>query len=72
MCGGSKPSTPTYTPPPAAPTIIAPMEADEATKNAGDAERKKRLAASGRSDTLYTAGTDLGTASAGRKTLGGE
>ena len=72
MCGGSKPSTPTYTPPPPAPAIIAPMEADAATRSAGDLERKKRLAASGRSDTLYTAGLDLGTASAGRKTLGGE
>lgn len=37
-----------------APSIVAPIEANADSKRAGDQERKRRQAASGRSDTILT------------------
>ncbi len=71
MGGGSKPKTPKAAP--AAPPIVAPMEADQTAKSAGDDERRRRMAASGRSDTILTGGMgDVSAADTGKKKLLGE
>lgn len=50
--------------------IIAPMEADESSKRAGEQERRKRLAAAGRSSTILTGGLgDVRMAETGKKQL---
>ena len=74
MCAGSKPKMSTITPTPVAPPIVAPMDADQEVKKAGDEERRRRMAATGRSDTILTGGLgDTGyTASGGRKKLLGQ
>ncbi|MDR1242314.1 MAG: hypothetical protein LBM00_05995 [Deltaproteobacteria bacterium] len=70
MCGGS-PKTPAVKPAPVAPAIVAPIEADASSAEAGNQERKRRLAASGRSDTILTSGLGVAEeARVGRKTLG--
>jgi hypothetical protein len=54
-----------------APAIVAPITADASSSGAADLERKRRQAASGRSDTILTRGLGLqDQASTGRKTLG--
>ena len=70
MCGFSKPKVPAapeVAPIPLAPPVVAPIEADTASKTAGDEERRRRKAASGRSDTILTSG--LGAA--GQAMVGG-
>lgn len=58
---------------PTAPAIVAPIEADSSSKSAFDEERKRRQAASGRSDTILTRGMgDLSQAQTGGKKLLGE
>lgn len=74
MCmGGSKPKAATIKPAPIAPPVITPIDADVDAKRAGDEERRKRIAASGRSDTILTGGLgDLSQAFTGKKTLLGQ
>ena len=73
MCGGSGGSAPKAKPAPIAPAIVAPIEADTTVRDAGDSERKRRQAASGRSDTILTGGGNgLGVATLGTKRLLGE
>lgn len=60
MCsfgGGS--SAPEIKKAPIAPAITAPIEAETSAQGASDAERKRRHAASGRSDTILTRGLGL-------------
>ena len=72
MGGGSKPKAPTVKPAVAPPPVVAPISADQDAARAGDDERKRRLAATGRSDTILTGG--LGDTSqantSGKKLLG--
>jgi hypothetical protein len=71
MCGGGSGSAPEVKKAPVAPSIVAPIEADTSVGTASDQERKRRQAASGRSDTILTGGGGLsGEANTGRKTLG--
>lgn len=72
MCmGGSSPKAPKPVAPPVLPQVMAPIEADTETKSATEEERKRRLAAQGRSDTILTSGLGVeSTATTGRKTLG--
>lgn len=71
MCGGSKPKAPKAAP--AAPPIVAPIDADQSAKAAGEDERRRRMAASGRSDTILTGGSgDMSSAEVGKKRLLGE
>ena len=74
MCGGYKPKAATITSTPVAPPIVAPIDADQEAKKAGEDERRRRMAATGRSDTILTGGLgDTGyTASGGRKKLLGQ
>lgn len=74
MCmGGSKPKTPTVTAAPMAPPVVTPIEADGDAKKAGDEERRKRMAASGRSDTILTSGLGAtGAPETGKKKLLGQ
>ena len=74
MCmGGSKPKTPKVTAAPIAPPVITPIDADADAKRAGDDERRKRMAASGRSDTILTGGLgDISEAATGKKKLLGQ
>ncbi len=74
MCAGSKPKMSTITPTPVAPPIVAPIDADLDAKKAGEDERRRRMAATGRSNTILTGGLgDTGyTASGGRKKLLGQ
>ncbi len=75
MCGGggSKPKAPKVEPAPVAPAIVAPIEADASVQEASDQERKRRKAASGRSDTILTRGLGVaGDAATGGKKLLGE
>ena len=67
------PPTPQVQPTPVPPVIVAPMEADTATKSAGDEARRQARAASGRSDTVLTSGLGAtGQAEiGGKKLLGG-
>ena len=61
MCGGggakSAPAAPK--PAPLAPAVVAPMDAEPSSQSAADQERKRRQAASGRSDTILTRGMGL-------------
>lgn len=73
MCGGGKPKAPKVTAAPIAPPIVAPMDAEPSSQTAADQERKRRQAASGRSDTILTRGMGLsGEARTGGKRLLGE
>ena len=74
MCGfgGGGSSTPQVKAAPVAPSIVAPIEAEESAQSASDAERKRRQAPSGRSHTILTRG--MGATSqapvGGKKLLG--
>jgi hypothetical protein len=58
---------------PVAPAIVAPIEAEPGATGAADQERKRRQAASGRSDTILTRGLGLSDkARTGGKELLGE
>ena len=75
MCGGggSSPKAPKVEAAPVAPAVVAPMDAEESPRSAADQERKRRQAASGRSDTILTRGMGLtGQAQTGGKKLLGE
>lgn len=74
MCfGGGGGSSPKVTKAPTAPAVVAPIEADSSAASAGDLERKRRQAATGRSDTILTGGLgDTSRASTGSKKLLGE
>lgn len=75
MCVGSKPKASTITSAPVAPPITSPIDADQDAKRAGEDERRRRMVASGRSDTILTGGLgDTGFASSqgGRKKLLGQ
>jgi hypothetical protein len=72
MCGGGKSySAPQVVKAPVAPAIVAPISADDSAAGAADLERRRRQAASGRSDTILTRGMGVQEAAGtGRKTLG--
>jgi len=71
MCFASSPKQPK--PAPLAPAVVAPMDAEPSSASAADQERKRRAAASGRSDTILTRGLGLtSTAQTGGKRLLGE
>ena len=73
MCGGGGPSAPEVKKAPVAPAIVAPIEAEKSAAGAADNERKRRQAASGRSDTILTAGLGLADApQTGKKQLLGQ
>ena len=73
MCGGYKPKAATITSNPVAPPIVAPIDADQEAKKAGEDERRRRMAATGRSDTILTSSLgSSGYSSAGGKTLLGQ
>ena len=74
MCGGgSAPKAPKVEAAPVAPPVAAPIDADADAKKAGEDERRKRLAATGRSDTILTGGLgDTSAAQVGKKTLLGQ
>lgn len=71
MSGGGG-SAPKVKPAPVAPPIVAPIEAEQNSQGAADAERKRRQAASGRSDTILTRGMGVQDAAqtGGKKLLG--
>ena len=73
MCMGGGVKTPKIEETPVAPPIVAPMDADQEVKKAGDEERRRRMAATGRSDTILTSALgSSGYSSAGGKTLLGQ
>ena len=74
MCfGGGGASAPKVQKAPVAPSIVAPIEADGSAASAGSLERKRRQAASGRSDTILTGGLGITEdANTSRKKLLGE
>ena len=73
MCMGGGVKTPKIEETPVAPPIVAPMDADQEVKKAGDEERRRRMAATGRSDTILTSSLgSSGYRSAGGKTLLGQ
>ncbi|CAK7067632.1 MAG: hypothetical protein DELT_01719 [Desulfovibrio sp.] len=73
MCTGGGGSSPKVEKAPVAPAIAAPIEADTSASSAGENERKRRQAASGRSDTILTGGSgDTSTPNVGTKKLLGE
>ena len=73
MCGGGGGGTPKVEKAPVAPAIVAPIEANADSKRAGDLERKRRQAASGRSDTILTGSMgDSSQAQTGGKQLLGQ
>ena len=73
MCMGGGVKTPKIKETPVAPPIVAPMDADQEVKKAGDEERRRRMAATGRSDTILTSSLgSSGYSSAGGKTLLGQ
>ncbi len=73
MCGGGGGGAPKVTKAPVAPAVVAPMDAEQSSQTASDQERKRRLAASGRSDTILTRGLGVqGEAATGGKRLLGE
>ncbi|MDR2488764.1 MAG: hypothetical protein LBD42_04655 [Desulfovibrio sp.] len=73
MCGGGGASAPKVQKAPVAPAIVAPMDAEKSSQTASDQERKRRQAASGRSDTILTRGLGVaGDARTGGKRLLGE
>ncbi len=47
---------PKVQPAPVAPPVVAPVSADQSANSAAELERKRRQAASGRSDTILTRG----------------
>jgi hypothetical protein len=55
------------------PQIVAPIEANTEARAAGEDERRRRVAASGRSDTILSGGQGLADSAAtgGKKLLGG-
>ena len=74
MCGigGSMKAAAPKAAPTAAP-IVAPLEADETVRSAGEAERRRRQAAAGRSQTILTGGLGVeGNAPVTGKTLLGQ
>ena len=74
MCGGGGGGkAPKVEKAPVAPAIVMPIEADTSATAAGDLERKRRQAASGRSDTILTGSMgDTSQAVTGGKKLLGE
>ena len=73
MCMGGGVKIPKIEKTPVAPPIVAPMDADQEVKKAGDEERRRRMAATGRSDTILTSALgSSGYSSAGGKTLLGQ
>ena len=54
MCMGGGPKTPKVKSAPTAPPVVAPIDADQDAKRAGEDERRRRQAATGRSDTILT------------------
>lgn len=74
MCfGGGSTGSPTVEKAPVAPAIVSPIEADTSASASGDLERKRRQAASGRSDTILTGSLgDTSQAQVGGKRLLGE
>ena len=76
MCiggGGGGGKAPEVKKAPISPAIVAPMEAESSTQTAADQERKRRQAATGRSDTILTRGLGVeGEARTGGKKLLGE
>ena len=73
MCMGGGVKTPKIEETPVAPPIVAPMDADQEVKKAGDEERRRRMAVTGRSDTILTSSLgSSGYSSAGGKTLLGQ
>ena len=74
MCiGGGAPKAGKVKAAPVAPPVVTPMDADVDARKAGDEERRKRMAASGRSDTILTGGLgDMTQAFTGKKTLLGQ
>lgn len=73
MCGGGGGKSPKVEAAPVAPAIVAPMDAEPSSQAASDQERKRRQAASGRSDTILTRGLGApGEAKTGGKKLLGE
>ncbi len=56
MCGGGGFKTSSVKAAPTAPPIVAPIEADQTSKSAREQEKRKRLAATGRSSTILTSG----------------
>lgn len=72
MCMGST-SKPKVTETPVAPPIVAPIDADQEVKKASDEERRRRMAATGRSDTILTGALgSSGYSNVGGKTLLGQ
>jgi hypothetical protein len=68
---GGNASAPQVIKAPVAPAIVPPISADESASGAAALERRRRQAASGRSDTILTRGLGLqDDARTGRKTLG--
>ena len=73
MCMGGGVKTPKIEETPVAPPIVAPMDADQEVKKAGDEERRRRMAATGRSDTILTGALgSSGYSNVGGKTLLGQ
>ncbi len=74
MCGGGGGGkAPEVKKAPVAPAVVAPMDAEPSSQTASDQERKRRQAASGRSDTILTRGLGVsGEAQTGGKKLLGE
>lgn len=72
MCSGGGGSAPKVKAAPLAPSVVAPIEADTTARSAGDDERKKRRAASGRGDTILTGGMGVTSQAqlGGKKLLG--
>ena len=56
MCGGGGGGAPKVKKAPTPPPVVTPIDADADAKRAGNEERRKRMAASGRSDTILTGG----------------
>ena len=74
MCMGTSSGggTPKVTKAPVAPAIVAPMDAEPSSASAADQERKRRQAASGRSDTILTRGLGAPGDQGGKARLLGE
>lgn len=71
MCSSG--GTPKVEKAPIAPAVVTPIEADTSAAAAGDLERRRRQAASGRSDTILTGAMgDTSQANVGGKRLLGQ
>ncbi|MDR3176023.1 MAG: hypothetical protein LBU06_05775 [Desulfovibrio sp.] len=72
MCmGGGGGGTPEVKRAPVAPAVVRPIEANASAQSAAEDEKRRRQAASGRSDTILTGGTGLASeARTGKKKLG--